>query len=107
MKATTDQYKEWEARITSFQSSGQTIAAWCRSHDLKVHQLKYWLQKQKSKRQPATNPAQWLAVDIKNPETKRNDLPLLVKVGPAAIEVYPGFNAELLLDVVRTLSATC
>jgi len=29
-KVKTDQYKEWEARIMEFQSSGQTIADWCR-----------------------------------------------------------------------------
>lgn len=106
MKVKTDQYKEWETRIAAFKSSGQTIAGWCRSHDLKDHQLQYWLQKQKRELQSVTKPAQWLSVEIKDTEVKPEVLPLLVKLGQATIEVYPGFNAELLLSVVRTLSAS-
>lgn len=100
--------KEWEPRIAAFQSSGQNLSAWCATHDLKVHQLQYWLRKQRlGESQPADKPAQWLSLEIKDTATESKDLPLLVKVGTTTIEVYPGFNAELLLDVVRTLSATC
>ncbi|WP_422730671.1 IS66 family insertion sequence element accessory protein TnpA, partial [Paenibacillus popilliae] len=31
--------------ITAYQTSGQTMKAWCKEHDLTVHQLKYWLYK--------------------------------------------------------------
>ncbi len=35
------------------------------------------------------------------------DKPLSVRVGPAIIEVTPGYDTELLRDVVRTLSGLC
>lgn len=107
MKEKSDQYKEWQTRITAFQASGKTIAAWCRINDFKVHQLQYWLQKQRSESEPSSKPAQWLSVEIKHADADSKELPLLVKVGSTTIEVHPGFNAELLLDVVRILSITC
>lgn len=102
----TEQSKEWETKIADFQSSGQTMSAWCATNNLKVHQLKYWLGKQRNQNQPTTKTAQWLSLEIKDPVIERKELPLLVKVGSITIEVHPGFNAKLLLDVVKTLSTT-
>ena len=53
---------------------------------------------------------QWLPVSLSSKEDiSLSDFltVLTVKVGPAAIEVREGFNEELLLQVVKVLSALC
>jgi hypothetical protein len=103
----SEQRQEWETRTKDLQSSGQTIPAWCAINNLRVHQVRYRLRKLKRESLSTVNTApQWLSINIKefNAECRQ---PLLIKVGTAVIEVQPGFNPELLRDVVRTLNATC
>lgn len=95
--------QEWEARIADFKASGQSGAAWCAAHNLRLNQLWYWLKKIKSAENPKITQTHWMSVEIDklDPTGQRNGL--LIKVGPAVIEVQPGFNPALLKEVVRTL----
>ena len=90
---------DWVKRITQFQASGMSIAAWCRENNVKVHQLRYRLYKEAGKKNKPK--ARWLPLLPEVPETSA----LLIKVGPAGIEVRPGFDPNLLRTVVRTLSS--
>ena len=38
-------HKIWSARVAEFKASGQSVPAWCKEQDLKPHQLRYWLRK--------------------------------------------------------------
>jgi hypothetical protein len=88
----------WERRIADFKASGLSGAKWCVAHNLKTHQLWYWLKKLQPEL-PAEKPVQWLPVEIRDPGPA-----LTVKIGPAAIEVPGGFDPQLLISVVRVLS---
>jgi hypothetical protein len=46
----------WEIRIADLQSSGQSIPVWSATHNLKIHQVRYWLRKLKLNSQPTANP---------------------------------------------------
>ncbi|MQL53422.1 helix-turn-helix domain-containing protein [Desulfofundulus thermobenzoicus] len=101
--------KTWEERVAAFKASGQTASAWCAAHDLKPHQLFYWLRKYKNNASaPATAPSQWLTMEIdkQNPDSAQGDS-LLIRLGQATIEVKAGFNPILLSDVVRILAGIC
>ncbi|AST58294.1 transposase [Thermoanaerobacterium thermosaccharolyticum] len=50
---------------------------------------------------------QWLPVNLSSKEDIALSDFLTVKVGSAVIEVRQGFNEELLLHVVKVLSALC
>jgi hypothetical protein len=99
----TDLQKEWKRRIALFKASGQSQLAWCRSNDLSVHQLRYWLKKlnqtQPKSKMPQTN---WLQVSLDASLDNSCDS-LRIQVGEASIEVKPGFNPALLADVIRVL----
>ncbi|WP_026975975.1 IS66 family insertion sequence element accessory protein TnpA, partial [Alicyclobacillus contaminans] len=41
----------WRARVADFRASGQTGAAWCAAHQIKEHQLWYWVGKFKAEAQ--------------------------------------------------------
>jgi len=101
--------KTWEERVAAFKASGQSASAWCAAHDLKTHQLFYWLQKYKNNTSaPATAPFPWLTMEInkQNPDSTQGDY-LLIRLGQATIEVKAGFNPTLLTDVVRILAGIC
>ena len=94
-----DEQPDWVKRITQFQASGMSMAAWCRENNVKVHQLRYRLHKEA--RTESKLKSTWLPLLPEVPETSA----LLIKVGPARIEVRPGFDPNLLRTVVRTLSS--
>lgn len=104
----TELRQTWEMRIADLRSSGQSIPVWSGIHNLKIHQVRYWFRKfTTSSQTPVNATPQWLTVQVCNSQQTVSQSPLFLKVGAATIEVQPGFNRELLLDVVRTLSATC
>ena len=104
----TELREEWETRVVAFKASGQSASAWCATHDLKPHQLWYWLKKFKNIESSAVKPFQWLSVEFsgQKPNIAQGGA-LLVTVGQATVEVKPGFNPALFSDVVRILAELC
>lgn len=106
---------EWATRVTEFKTSGQTAAAWCSTHHLKLHQLKYWLRRQNNLSMAAAStavkaaatPTRWLSVEGSASEAVNLQTPLLIRVGKATIEIVPGFDPELLADAVQALAKSC
>lgn len=96
--------KEWEAEITAFKASGQTATAWCAAKDIKPSKFHYWLRKYKSNDKPSQS-SHWLPVEVD--EGHSNAPVVLIKMGKAVVEVKPGYDKELLCDVLRTLTALC
>ena len=96
--------KEWDERVTAFKASGQSTIVWCTANDYKLHQLTYWLRKQKKLTVPTEMSSRWLPVEVGAYERKGQGRTLLVRVGQATIEVSPGFDPELLSAAVRALA---
>lgn len=96
-----ERQKLWGARIAEFKASGQSVNAWCTEHNVSSQQLWYWLKKERQQ-ESTEKTVSWLPVNISN-----SGLPssLFVRVGEVTIEVNPGFNPKLLLEIVNTLVA--
>jgi len=97
----------WEERLNEFEGAKQNFTAWCREKGFPIHQAKYWRRKLQSGDQAENNAPQWLSVDFNGTgraDTHRQSTALSIKVGSATIELQSGYNAELLKDVIRTLS---
>lgn len=107
-----ERQEEWEARIAEYQSSGQGAKTWCATHNVTPSQLWYWLKKLKTIHAlPSANSAnsavKWLPLEVSDQSSVDRDNTLLVRVGPASIEVKPGFDPALLSEIVRVLMALC
>lgn len=89
---------DWLELIKDYQASGLSAAAWCRENNLKPHQLYYRLDKARGKKKAAPK---WLPLESDEPETES----VKIIIGPATIEVNPGFDPALLAAVVRTLQS--
>lgn len=90
----------WADRIAEFKGSGQSVPVWCAAHDFKIHQMRYWLKR--DKQASAKKAHAWLSLDLSDSELQNA---LVVRVGGVAVEVRPGFDPKLLVDVVKTLMA--
>ncbi len=96
----------WERRFKEFESSGKTIAAWCKEHSIKENQFFYWRRRLRSKQFEQEQPVKWLSLDI---DVSREGQPaaasIWLHIGQAAIEIKKGFDKELLRDVLKVLQA--
>ena len=88
----------WAVRVAEYKNSGQSVRAWCADHDVKPNQLWYWLRKEKESVEPKLS---WLPLDLSDASFQST---LVIRVGRVAIDVKPGFDPKLLLDVVKTLA---
>ena len=91
-------HKIWSARVAEFKASGQSVPAWCKEQDLKPHQLRYWLRKNRD----SSKPTEWIPLNLGGTETA-----VTLRVGQVAVDVRPGFDPTLLLSVVKTLIDLC
>ena len=94
----------WEARLADFQSSGLSGSQWCELNQVPSSQFYYWKRKLMYSASPAS---QWVTIQVDTQPINNQALSLFVKVGSAVIEVKPGFNRDLLSDVVRALQSLC
>ncbi|WP_096200295.1 IS66 family insertion sequence element accessory protein TnpA [Bacillus sp. FJAT-45350] len=93
----------WQERVASFKESGQSVRAWCAANDVKEHQFRYWLKKVRPvvKNSTAHN---WLAVKVEDQPPTISENSLTIIVNHVTIEVKPGFDPNLLKDVVKALN---
>jgi len=99
----------WRARVADFRASGQSGAAWCKTNQIKEHQLWYWSQKFSREDSPPKSSSNWMPVEIHQFVDPEKDTvhPLEIRIGQAIIEVRVGYDAGLLRDVVQTLATLC
>lgn len=91
---------QWAARIAEYKASGQSVPVWCAEQGVKPSRLWYWLRKERQA--SSGTEISWLPLDLSEAGLQTS---LLVRVGRVAVEVRPGFNPKLLVDVVNTLIA--
>jgi len=87
----------WESRVAEFRQSGMSVRAWCLKQQVSLCQMHYWLRKSRV----SSGQANWVPVQLKEPSI---DSGINVRVGNATIEVRPGFDEELLRQVVKALA---
>ena len=98
--------KLWERRFKEFESSGKTIAAWCKEHSVKENQFFYWRKKLCSDQAEPNQPVKWLHVDLDNSHEEEPVADSIsIHIGKVTIEVNKGFDKQLLQDILKVLQA--
>lgn len=98
--------QQWEERVAAYRSSGQGVREWCAGNGVKPERLWYWLRRVETGRREGQSSA-WLQAVVSFGTVAGEQAGLLVKVGKASVEVRPGFDPDLLREVVGALSAAC
>ena len=89
----------WQGHVQRCIESGSTQAAYCRQHDLVVHQFGYWHRKLAS--QPT---ASWLPVVLAQSAVSASiDLELR---GERVLHIEPGFDERLLKQIIVAVETT-
>lgn len=90
--------RQWEKRIARWHTSGLSMAAYCRKHNLNYAQLVWW--RRRLQRDVASPPLTLIPVVAPAPSR----CPMVIRLsGGIGIEVERGFDAALLSAVVHAL----
>ena len=116
MSSHQERVEHWACLIADQQSSGLSMAAWCRSQSIAFSTFDYWRRqvspvpktKNPSSAQKSNTAPEWLSVSIASDRSGAR-LPdvLSLRVGKVAVDVAPGFDSTLLADVLCVLEARC
>ena len=89
----------WRQQIELYESSGQTREAYSAEHGIKVHNLDYWRRKLSQRVVVPASDKNWIPLRIVEEEST-----LDLNVGKVRITVRPGFDRELLSEILRVLA---
>ena len=93
----------WKHHIDSWQETGLSQTEYCRQHNLKHHQLVYW-KKRFLKTETDVSFVPLKLEDLLDIPGQSDHAPLcLVINNDFKIEIRPGFNAQLLRQLIFTL----
>ena len=91
----------WSSKVAAYKASGLTQTEFCKVNEYKIKQFNYWVRKFKDKKtQAQPEKPQWISVNVTAPD--RNDF-LTIRVGSVVIDVKPGFNKQLLAEIVEAI----
>lgn len=86
-------------QVKDYLASGQRAAAWCSENNLKIHTLRYWLNK--CKHETKADHDRETFIELKQSSIK--EVPVIVKIGAVSIELYSGFQAETLREAIAAI----
>lgn len=55
--------EEWEQYIAAYRSSKQSAALWCKTNQINLYTLKYWISKFKKEAMSKDPKTQWLTIE--------------------------------------------
>ena len=97
--------------VAQFDSSGMSLAAFCRKHSVSPASLYSWRRRyvESSTLEPAVvSPPQWLPVELKAAETRLTPAAFVVEAAGMRLHLPSGFHepeAAVLLRLVHALQA--
>lgn len=99
--------EEKAALVAECRASGMTAREWCRLKGIKYSRYCSWATKvNKEARQ--SEEQQWVDVTVfKEDNTNSSNNEIKIHCGNLIINVEPGFNQTLLLDILKVVHALC
>jgi hypothetical protein len=101
MKSNPEKTNYWRQHIEALKVSGLSRTAYCEANQIKLTTLDYW--RQKFNFSEKKNDESWIPIKIAEDRSPGIDL----HVGRIAIVVKPGFDRELLIELLQTINAIC
>ncbi len=108
MKFSQDIASDWQKHVEAFERSGMTRRRYCERHQIRPYQLDYWRKKFRKSHSAAEGPeTDWIPLQVEDDRVNARPSGICLRLGRLTIEVKPGFDPELLGDVVRALGPAC
>lgn len=102
-----EQQTQWAASVNEYKDSGLSQAAWCKIKKINLRTFNYWFIKSNKTDSLKSKPSNWISLKASELNESPKVTSLTVRVGQAVVEVKPGFDPKLLLNIVKALGSLC
>jgi hypothetical protein len=96
-----EQSSLWEQRLTEHETSGESIAAWCKEQSIKINQFYYWRKRLRLSQVANDRPVKWLPLGLEQANLAPDFI--AVHVGQVTVELRKGFDQNLFREIVQIL----
>jgi len=108
MKSNPEVTRSWRKHVQEFESSGLTRNRYCQGTGIKVYQLDYWRKKLRKLDATGKGAAKgWIPLQIRDDQEIEKGSGVCLRIGRLSIEVKPGFDRQLLAEVIRIVDPIC
>jgi hypothetical protein len=108
MKSNSEVTEYWRQHVQAFESSGMARSRYCEHNQIRLYGLDYWRKKfRKSDPANASPDKHWIPLQIHDDQAAERGSGICLRIGPVVIDVKPGFDRELLTDVLRVIGPAC
>ena len=109
MKATPERVGYWQQMVNGYQNSGLSRSEFCRHNEIQIHCLDYWQRKfRKQTAGPvAKKPAGWIPLQVSDEEKAGYGGGIRLRIDRVVFTLEPGFDPQLLAEVLRVVRSTC
>ena len=97
--------KQWRQHVESYRSGDLGRKAYCKRNQIKESTFGYWCKKinrPEEGLERSTEP-RWVPVQILEDRSSGID----VRIGNITLEIKPGFDKALLIELLRTIGSLC
>ena len=95
----------WAERIAECRSSGKSVRAWCRENDISEKTYYYWQRRLYQQMISATEQVDFAEIPPEIQTGQSTGAIAKVCLSGAAIEVYPGADAQMVHAILETLKS--
>jgi hypothetical protein len=109
MKATPERVGYWQQMVSGYQNSGLSRRDFCQKNKIQIHCLDYW---QRKFRKPtvgsiAKKPARWIPLQVSDEEKQEYAGGIRLRIDRVVFTLEPGFDPQMLAEVLRVVRSTC
>lgn len=97
--------KQWRQHVESYRSSGLTRKAYCERNQIKESTFGYWCKKMKRTEQGLDKCLEPMWIPLQVSEERSSGIN--IRFGNITLEIKPGFDKTLLVELLRTIGALC
>lgn len=109
MKASPERVEYWQQIVRGYQSSGRCRRDFCQQNEIQIHCLDYWQRKFKKQSTSLAEKksAGWIPLQVSEEEKQGVAGSIRLRIGRVVFDVEPGFDPQLLAELLRVVRSTC
>ena len=96
----------WVERITECRSSGMSVRAWCREHEISEKTYYYWQRRLYQQMITTAETVRFAEISFQEETVPNSGATAKISLSGATIEIYPGADTQMIRAILQTLR-TC
>jgi hypothetical protein len=108
MKANPKRVEYWQQMVRGYQNSELSRRDFCQQNEIQIHCLDYWQRKFRMQTAETVEPkpAGWIPLQVSEEETQGIAGGVRLRIGRVVFDVAPGFDPQMLAEVLRVVRST-